>query len=203
MFTHTDIKKAVVRSQHCQRNWDLSREIPRDDLDLLIHSITNCPSKQNHAFYKVHAIINRDVINKIHENTEGFLLPTGEWTTNSQILANLVLVFEPVEPSDKQKEKNKEFENNSQWVTERDTNMAIGIAAGYANLTASILGYSTGCCACFDEQKIKQILGMKRNPSLLMGIGFKGIGKNRRIHHESEQLFPTKKKEEIDVRVIE
>jgi len=202
MFTHTDIKKAVIRSQHCQRNWDLSKEIPEDDLDLLIHAISNCPSKQNHAFYKVHAVTNRSVIEELHRHTEGFLLPTGEWTTNSQILANLVLVFEPVEPSSKQKEKNSEFENGSSWVTERDTNMAIGLAAGYANLTASILGYATGCCACFDEVKIKELLNMKRNPALLMGIGFKGTGKNRRIHHENNQIFPTKKKEEISIRII-
>ena len=79
------------------------------------------------------------------------------------------------------------------------TGGAVGVAAGYANLTASILGYGTGCCACFDEKEIKKILNMKKNPVLLMGIGFKGIGKNRRIHHATGQMFPTKKKEPIQI----
>jgi len=32
-----DIKKAVIRSQHCQRNFDLDKQIPQEDLDLLIY----------------------------------------------------------------------------------------------------------------------------------------------------------------------
>ena len=27
-ITHTDIKNAIIKSQHCQRNWDLSKTIP-------------------------------------------------------------------------------------------------------------------------------------------------------------------------------
>ena len=53
MLSHMDIQKAVTRSQHCQRNFDLSKQIPEDDIDLIIHSVTNCPSKQNIAYYKV------------------------------------------------------------------------------------------------------------------------------------------------------
>ena len=198
MFTHSDVKKAVIRSQHCQRNWDLSRDIPQEDIDLIIHSVTECPSKQNHAFYKVHVVTDRNKIEQIHKNTEGFLLDNNQWTTNSQTLANLLLVFEGVDTSEKHKQKNVTYEGSS-WSVERDTHMAVGVAAGYANLTASILGYGTGCCACFDEKEIKTILGMKQNPVLLMGIGFKGIGKNRRIHHQTGQLFPTKKKELITI----
>jgi hypothetical protein len=28
---HQEITKAIIKSQHCQRNWDLSREIPEED----------------------------------------------------------------------------------------------------------------------------------------------------------------------------
>lgn len=197
---HNDIKKAVVRSQHCQRNWDLSKEFPQEDLETILYSVTNCPSKQNHAFYKVHAITNREIIEQIHTNTEGFLLPTGEWTTNSQTLANLLLVFEAIETSTAHKEKNKKYEN--QEVKHRDINMAVGIAAGYANLTSAILGYSTGCCACFDPDKIKSILKMDKQPVLLMGIGFKDESRNRRYHQETNQLFPTITKEKIEINLI-
>ena len=55
----THIKKAVIRSQHVQRNWDLSQEMSQDDIDLLVHAATNCPSKQNIAFYKLHVLTDR------------------------------------------------------------------------------------------------------------------------------------------------
>ena len=198
---HSDLKKAVIRSQHCQRNWDLSQEIPQEDLDTILYSVTNCPSKQNHAFYKVHAVTNRDIIEDIHSNTEGFGLPNGNMTTNSQTLAHLVLVFEEVETSEQHKEKNRLYEPGIKTVN-RDVNMAVGIAAGYANLTSTILGYNTGCCACFDVAAIKEILDLDNNPVLIMGIGIKDSTQNRRLHHKTGELFPTKSKEPIKVEII-
>ena len=91
------ITKAIIKSQHCQRNWDLEKEIPDEDLQLLTTAGTQCPSKQNIAFYKLHFISNRDVIEKVHSHTSGFVVrynPTVEYTTNPQTLANLLVVFE-------------------------------------------------------------------------------------------------------------
>jgi len=201
-LTRNDIKKAIIKSQHCQRNWDLSKEIPQEDLDLIIHSVTNCPSKQNHAFYRVIAITNRDTIKKVHEETKGFLLPNGNWTTNSQTLANLLLVFVKVETSTAHKRKNEAYENSSNGAKERDANMAIGVAAGYANLTSSILGYSTGCCACFEESALQEILQIDEPIMLLMGIGYKNLSKNRRLHHNTNEEFPTLEKENIEVNFV-
>lgn len=201
-LTNKELEKAIIRSQHCQRNWDISKSIPKEDLDLIIYAVTNCPSKQNHSFYKVYAVLNRNIIESIHSNTQGFLLPSGEWTTNSQTLANLLLVFEEVDSSQKHKIKNIKYENASSSTIKRDTDMAIGIAAGYANLISNILGYKTGCCACFDGPQIKEILGMQSPPNLLMGIGFGDSNKNRRLHHKTNQLFPTKTKEKIIVEII-
>ena len=50
---NSDIEKAVIRSQHCQRNFDLNKTIPEEDMKLLETAITECPSKQNFAFYKL------------------------------------------------------------------------------------------------------------------------------------------------------
>jgi ferredoxin len=47
------IEKSVHKSQHCQRNWDLSKEVPKRDLEVMETAITQCPSKQNYAYYKV------------------------------------------------------------------------------------------------------------------------------------------------------
>lgn len=200
-ISHADIKKTIIKSQHCQRNWDLSKEIPDNDLETILYSVTNCPSKQNHAFYKVHAITNRTIIESIHANTNGFGLPDGNFTTNSQTLANLLLVFEEAETSQQHKEKNKLYENGIKTKT-RDITMAVGIAAGYANLISSILGYATGYCACFDSEKIKKILNMDSMPVLIMGIGFEDKSQNRRIHHKTGELFPSKSKEHIEVNIV-
>jgi nitroreductase len=211
---HSHITKAIHRSQHCQRNWDLSKEIPEDDLNLLITAATQCPSKQNIAFYKVHFITNRDVIESVHTNTVGFgrsMDPT-DLTTNSQTLANLLVVFEDNDftksLADDKVIRSAETQawldsgkTADEWVRDRD--MAIGIAAGYLNLTASLMGYGTGCCACFDDIAIKKLLGLSDTPVLLMGIGFKNPLVNRRVHHkEHDFVFPTKPKQTIPTTVL-
>lgn len=214
---HENIEKAIHRSQHCQRNWDLSREIPQEDLDLIMTSVTQCPSKQNVAHYKVHAITNRDVIEAIHSNTEGFAVSYAPYKaeTNSQVLANLLLVFEAYEVSvagDKLAVRNDEtrmlaqqgkLTDEAMALVMRDRHMAVGIAAGYCNMTSALLGYGTGCCACFDGGAIQKILGIDGEILLMMGVGFKNPDMNRRIHHTNHTfMFPTKAKQEISVNWI-
>ena len=211
---HKDIKKAIIRSQHCQRNWDLSQEMPQEDLDLFIHAVQNCPSKQNVAFYKAHFVTNREIIEKIHKHTAGFKRPdNGIEETNSQTLANLLVIFESVKPSTKNNPNeyvNDELYNidmlrdvqSDHSLLKRDENMAIGIAAGYLNLLASMLGYGTGCCACFDGAEVSKIVKNENPIALMMGIGFKDSSRNRREHHQTGFMFPTKTKQEIQVNVI-
>lgn len=210
----SEVEKAIHRSQHCQRNWDLSKEIPPEDMDLLTVAISQCPSKQNLAFYRAHFITNREVIETLHQFTDGFVIDytTQASTTNPQVLANLVVVFEEVpfdKPSDPMRNQqtwevsNGKASSNTEFILERDRNMAVGIAAGYLNLTANLLGYATGCCACFDETKVREFLHLENRPLLLMGIGFKSAEIGRRVHHLNPSfVFPTKPKQPISVSVI-
>ena len=210
-----DIQKAIVKSQHCQRNWDLSKKIPEEHLDILKTSITQSPSLQNVALYKVHWIQDRDTIEEVHECTHGapyrktpkgvlvdpnpkeddHMYDMGD-TTQSQVLANLVVVFEEyynVESYFKEKRiesKPKEF----------DKHVAVGIASGYLNLTANLLGYETGCCISIKHDQLKHTLGMTGTPLLVMGVGFKQSGVNRRMHHvDAEIKYPTNPRQEIPV----
>jgi hypothetical protein len=214
--THKDIKHAIIKSQHCQRNWDLSKDIPSEDIDLLIHAVTTCPSKQNVAFYKAHFVTNRSIIESIHSCTDGFTVnvETGESQTNSQTLANLLIAFEPIDyfyqPNNDihrsveiDKIKKTQSTAEDKWVLDRDQQLAIGIAAGYVNLVASMLGYSTGCCSCFNIENVSRILNAENGIGLLMGVGFKDVSRPRREHHlESNFVFPTKKKQPIEVNLI-
>jgi len=199
IIEHNDIKKAIIRSQHCQRNWDLSKQIPQDDIDLIVYAASNCPSKQNVSFYNLHAITNRDIIEKIYSTTTGFSYK-GREMTNSQVLANLVLVFSAHDSEDQELRRSGGTTDASLL---RDQQMAAGVAAGYTNLLSSILGYNTGCCACFDNEEVRKILELKDDVLLIMGIGFKDETRNRRIHHVDESfMFPALPKEDIKVTYL-
>jgi hypothetical protein len=210
-----DLSKAIKKSQHCQRNWDLTSNIPEADMDLLKTAVSECPSKQNIAFYNVYFVTSRSLIESIHEQTDGFTLTYKPLTTttNSQVLANLLIVFEPIDVStirDGLVTRNEQtqivLQNQGQDLSqaleylEKDQKLAIGVAAGYVNLSATLMGYSTGCCSCFDANAIQQLMGLRNAPILLMGVGHSDQSKGRRIHHIREDvLFPAKPKQKISV----
>ena len=212
------IKKSIFKSQHCQRNWDLTQEMPEDDLDTLMIAATQCPSKQNIAFYKLHFVTNRDLIERIHGHTKGFVMKHGEtrdkteYTTNAQVLANLLIVFEEYLDLSKAQDAgrneqvidltNGTAKANDLKLIEKDRMMAIGVAAGYLNLTASLMGYATGCCTCFMPNEVQKEMNIKGRPLLLMGIGIADKTRNRRIHQIQDFMFPTKPKQPIPVEWI-
>jgi nitroreductase len=215
---HVAIKKSIFKSQHCQRNWDLTQEMPEDDLDTLMIAATQCPSKQNIAFYKLHFVTNRDLIERIHGHTKGFVMKHGEtrdkteYTTNAQVLANLLIVFEEYLDLSKAQDAGRneqviDLTNGTAKASdlkliEKDRMMAIGVAAGYLNLTASLMGYATGCCTCFIPNKVQKEMGIKGRPLLLMGIGVADKTRNRRMHQIQDFMFPTKPKQPIPVEWI-
>jgi nitroreductase len=217
-ITNDEITKAVIKSQHCQRNWDLSQEIPDEDLKVLVDCVTQCPSKQNIAFYKAHFITNRETIQAIYDHTDGFTVNYDpyETTKNTQCLANLLVVFEKHDYtqnlSDGEIPRNREANQIIQDgaptqltmnIMEHDRQVAVGVAAGYLNLSASLMGYATGCCSCFYPEGVQEVLGIEGTPLLLMGIGFSDANTNRRVHHEDRDfIFPTKKKQPIEVTFL-
>ena len=213
-FPHKDIRKAILKSQHCNRNFDLTQNIPEEDFKLLKTAVSQCPSKQNICFYNVHFVFDRKIIEEIHKNSRGFGVEPVNYQTNSQTLANLLVVFEEAEVTNKNdsyKYRNEQIKaidegvltGKTLEVIKRDKDQAVGIAAGYLNLTACLLGYVTGCCACFDTENVKKILGTNNKPLLLMGIGFKNLRRNRREHHlDKNFIFPSFRKQAIHINVI-
>ena len=200
---HKSIQRAILKSQHCQRNFDLNRAMPEEDVELLKTAVSQCPSKQNVAFYKAHFIFDRNIIEEVHKHTNAEIAGSNpvRYRSNPQVLGNLLVVFEEkknVRGSDKHHDhRNLETKaldegtiNGEQLkILKRDRDTAIGIAAGYLNLTASLLGYATGCCACFDPEKVQSVLNLENEPLLLMGIGFKDPSRNRREHQSIKNYF--------------
>ena len=217
-WQNSDIIKAIHRSQHTQRNYDLSKTIPLEDLKTIITSATQCPSKQNIAFYDLHVITNQELIYEIFKTTTNMSDETGEYESlsNPQVLANMLLVFteKPITHKTRHREASKVVENedvvNNSQIVNNDRHVAIGIAAGYVNLTASLLGYETGCCSCvMNYDHLKKLLNVNTMPLLLMGVGFKNEKVNRRIHplagskeaieNNWVKLFRATKKEAIKI----
>lgn len=194
-----DIKAKIKKSQHVQRCWDLSKQIPETDIDLLVYAATNCPSKQNFKFYKLHVITDRDKIEQIHSMTEGITNTEDELTTNPQTLANLLFVFESVEPTQNLKDKLLLKDHDKASIAKRDADMAIGVAGGYVNVLATMLGYGTGYCACFDGNDVSKAMGFDNEVRLMMGIGFKDPTRHRRMHHVSSKMMGRHLKEPIEV----
>lgn len=212
---HDEIKLAIEQSQRCQRNWDLSKEIPEEDLELFQTAVGQPPSKQNVAHYKVHFIMNRRLIEKIEPYTDGFIVshtPVKRTITNSQSLANLVAVFEPYMDLEGLGNRHRagyiddlkagiNVEQASANLL-HDQTVAIGIASGYLALVANQLGYATGFNGCIDPKGIQDLMGLGKPPLFLLGIGHPDPSRNRREHHTKNYLFPSFSKQEIPISVI-
>jgi len=192
------LERTIAKSQQCNRNWDLSKQIPEDDIKTMKQSVTQCASKQNRVFYKVLYTQDRDKIEAIHDATDGFAF---QWepkltTTNSQVLANTLFIFAKDRDESIPARTYEEFNNGIEdGKTQRDEDRAIGIAAGYLTLTANLLGYESGCCQCFNEDTVKNVLGLDEDVFLMMGIGYGDKTRSRKEHHTDPSfMFPSFKK---------
>ena len=197
------LERTIAKSQQCNRNWDLSKQIPDKDIKTMEQAVTQCSSKQNRVFYKVLYTQDRNKIEAIHNATDGFTYglqkdKDGNYltTTNPQVLANTLFVFakdRDVNMKARTREENDlgiEEARNSEDYGKTDENQAIGIAAGYLTLTSNLLGYESGCCRCFDRDKVKSILG--EDVHLLMGVGYGDKTRPRKEHHMDPSFtFPS------------
>ena len=187
------LEKTIQKSQHCNRNWDLSQQISDEDMETLKTSVTECSSKQNRVFYKVVWTQDRHTIEKVHAMTDGFVYNYKEnlSTTNSQVLANTLFAF--VRDTDNDKTRTKE-EWDGHNRKSKDEDRSLGIAAGYLTLTANLLGYDTGYCQCM-MGNVGEVLGQDENILLLMGVGKRDPNRSRLEHHNDPSFrFPSFKK---------
>ena len=105
-----DIKRTSEVIRRCQRNWDHSKSIPREHIELLAEVAKNSPAKQDEAYFDVYAITDRDLIEKLYEESDGFTAGVlnadkdgelGKFTVwpNSQTRANLVFCWVSRQPA--------------------------------------------------------------------------------------------------------
>jgi nitroreductase len=199
------IKNAIDNSQRAQRNYDLSCTVSKSDLETLIYVAKNSPSKQNEIHYKIKVYTDQSVIRQIYNCTKLFSLPSSKpiaevkdgkiWQDentsvhNSQILANVLFVYEDDEGparggSHKLAQQNPEEQMLNAFYIENKA-YSVGVSVGQLILSANLLGYKTGVCSAFHQDKVAEIIKSDKVPKLLVGIGYENVGVNRRWHAET------------------
>ena len=204
---HQTIKDAVDITQRAQRNYDLSKSIPQADLDTLIYTALNSPSKQNETHFKLKVYTDPNLIHNIYDCTKRFALfykdtfykmfkDTDEGVKannkyevkNSQVLANVVFVYCDEDQQDEDNLRGSEQIIANRGNASEETrnffnrlkNFSIGISSGQLSLVAALLGYKTGFCSAYDLSQLQAIT--KDEPKLMVGIGYENIDKDRRLH---------------------
>ena len=210
--TRTLLKDKHILGQQCQRNWDLSQAMPEEDIETIIHAVTQCPSKQNLDYYSVIAIQNREIIERIYQDHT----LTAKGRKNPQILAHLLLVFvaKKVSYADRSREVRHAY-NVKETVANptsgdmvaainEDQQQAIGIAGGFATMTATMLGYKTGFNKRFDKTEVNEILNIPkdRHATLMLGIGIPDLTRDRRDEHYDYHIVEAYPKIPIEVEYL-
>jgi len=206
-YMHEEIKKAVDTAQRAQRNYDLSKVIPEQDLETLIYAATNSPSKQNETHYSLKIYTDQSIIKQVYDNTKKFMLmgsgqerifgvdDSGKYwqddthsVKNSQILANVLFVYvreEGIARGGTHLAGKAYRDSNAMILYEEQINYSIGISVGELILSATLLGYKTGLCSAIDEDPVRQLLGVNNRIKLLVGIGYPNVDIDRRLHSET------------------
>ena len=183
----------ITDSQHCQRNWDLSKNIKAEDIETLKVAVKQCPSKQNRVFYKALFIQDRPTIESFHSTTLSYTIQWDPYvaTYNDQTLANLLVVL--VRDRDYTENPRVEYENDGgvkkrddtgDYMVKRDEDRALGVAGGYIALTAHQLGYKTGFYdGQHNQDQTKELLG--EDVLLVIGVGHPDATKHYRDSHDN------------------
>jgi hypothetical protein len=196
-------KKIIDVIRQCQRNWDLSKDIPQEHLDHLIYIATHSPSKQDEAFYNLHVITNKDLIQELLNYTFGFsvLVVPNEFAINlrnTQMGANAYFLWVRKDPITR-----REFRYDGiQHPTDHDMRVKnaytmIGISMGLVAYAAGSLGYKTG----FNTNHMvgslgytggkfsmwKSKLGIPENEHIAYGLGI-GFPQEGRARNDTDEI---------------
>ena len=175
------LEEASETANHCQRNWDRTKQISDEEVNTLIKVATNMPTKQNRNFYdlivskdpKINSALYSKAIDR--ENMEG------TEKRNSQVNGHLTFIYVNKRFHDVEQElrgteklhKTKDLLYNH----ELHTNLSIGISSGAVALAANQMGLRSGFCCCYDMDMILDYfkkIGHELNGKivLMLGVGY-------------------------------
>jgi hypothetical protein len=147
LYGWDDEKYIMKGMQQCQRNWDLSINIPQEAIDYLTWIAKNAPSKQHEAYYDVYWSTDRDTIDYLYQFTWGSTHrknPPAMWR-NSQMNANLYMIFVCKQPPTMFNCNNdgtlQDAFGESRW---ENSIVSVGMAMGLVMRAAHKMGLKTG-----------------------------------------------------------
>ena len=227
-----DIKRTSEVIRRCQRNWDHSKSIPREHIELLAEVAKNSPAKQDEAYFDVYVITDRDLIEKLYENSDGFTTGVLEGEKfqvypNSQTRANIVFCWvsrQPTtmrnyyqddhdyvafDPSDKGIDNVKEPgspKDPNEWSRNiENTYTSIGISTACVAQAAARLGYVTGYNKNVGDFDTIAEMPQSETEYLryTLGVGFPNEDKPHYIDDEGREFLSYSLKTERENRIIE
>lgn len=189
-------KKAITTIRQCQRNWDLTKDIPDEHIEHWIYIAKNSPSKQDEGYYNVRVITNKELIQQLSKHTWGKTvkmpqMPYQVVARNSQMAASVYILFtekHSVTPREIDIAGRTILSNN--YVKLRNAAIAAGMAGALVAQSAASLGYKTGFNTNHSEPKIwhdtLKIPFPKETLLFGIGIGFAQEGRDRNETDERE-----------------
>ena len=193
-------KNIIDAIRKCQRNWDLSRDIPQDHIDHFISIAKTAPSKQDESYFNLYVITNKTLILELLDFTWGHtleLIPgllTGV-TRNTQMGANSYFLFTAKPPIDVREVENTGYNfRKADPRRKRNAYLSIGIASALIARSAAELGYKTGFNsnhAYHTEAPWREKLGIGEHEEIVvgLGVGFPQPERERNEHDETEFLI--------------
>jgi nitroreductase len=190
-------KQIIDNIRQCQRNWDLSKDIPQEHLDHLIYIATHAPSKQDEAYYNLHVITNKELIQELLNHTFAFTVPVvsdqfGINLRNTQMGANVYFLWARKDPPSQREIKlsGEFYKSNVNWRQSRAYAM-IGISMGLVAYAAGSLGYKTGFNSNHGQVEGRAIwkskLGIPDNEDITFGLGI-GFPQEGRARNETDEV---------------
>lgn len=202
METLNQQKSIVDTIRTCQRNWDLTKSIPKEYIDHWVYIATHSPSKQDEAYYDLYVITDKNLIETLYDHTWGYTISVvdnllGGVVRNPQMAANAYFLWVEKTPKTMKNYNADGTPRDSSYPGRKDNAlMAIGIAMGLVAYSAGSLGYKTGFNKNHGQtdtnsnQVWKDILGIPEDHSIAYGLGI-GVpmqGRDRNEHDETEFL---------------
>jgi nitroreductase len=198
-MSNLDQQKQIINSiRQCQRNWDLSKDIPQEHLDHLIYIATHSPSKQDEAYYNLHVITNKELIQELLNHTFAFSIPVvaNQFSINlrnTQMGANAYFLWTRKDPPTQREMTFKGVSYSTDDTRRKENAYAmIGIAMGLVAYAAGSLGYKTGFNSNHGQSHgsmhiWKNKLGIPENEDVTFGLGI-GFPQEDRARNETDEV---------------
>lgn len=198
---NNDIVNASEIAGKCQRNW-LDQPIDEFDLETIITSCMNMPTKQNVTMYELLVVRDKNAIEFLYDTSyvpEHPIYERSRWR-NAQMKAPTVLMWY-LSSQIKYEIPEGDFSQgirNFSTTNFNNIELNAGISMGAAALTATQLGYNVGFNCCGDNNEWVKLMQQK-NPEIEIFICALGIGKP--IKYLSRNIVPKNKNLDHDLKV--